>query len=173
MLTSRIWHLYSSVRPLGSALPLFSILSLSLLFPSLPLLSFSCLFRLYICQFPTGLPRPIRRQQGTGAQSISQSACKEELARKCQPIIELTGTRAKVGQSERLQEPRECRPIRAQRGTRAQSISRSACKEELARKVSANHRAYRNTRESRPIRALARPRECQPIRAQRGTRAQS
>src|SRR6218665_3193226 len=87
----------------------------------------------YIGQFTIGLPRPIRRQQGTGAQSISQSACKEELARK----------------------------------------------------VSANHRAYRNTRESRPIRALARtarmptnqsaernPRaKYQPIRGLLGTRA--
>src|SRR6218665_1289897 len=56
---------------------------------------------------------------------LGQSEGSKELARKCRPIIELTGTRAKVGQSERLQEPRECRPIRVQRGTRAQSISQS------------------------------------------------
>src|SRR6218665_1367761 len=115
MRTSRIWHHYSSLRLLCSALPLLYSLYLSPWTRPRP----------YICQFTTGLPRPIRRQQGTGAQSISQSACTEELARKCRPIIELTGTRAKVGQSERLQQPRECRPNRVQRGTRAQSISQS------------------------------------------------
>src|SRR6218665_473227 len=163
---------YSALLLLSRLSPLSLLVLLSAPYCTYP--------RPYIGQFTIGLPRPIRRQQGTGAQSINQSACKEELARKCRPIRELTGTGAKVAQSECLQEPRECRRIRAQRGTRAQSISQSegcqerartptnqsACRnranadqserrEEPARKVSANPRAARNARERQPIRALA------------------
>src|SRR6218665_3470261 len=142
MRTSRIWHHYSSLRLLCSALPLLYSLYLSPWTRPRP----------YICQFTTGLPRPIRRQQGTGAQSISQSACTEELARESRPIIALArtarmptnqsaernprakhqpirgllGTRANANQSERLQEPRECRPIRALAGTPAK-VSQSEC----------------------------------------------
>src|SRR6218665_2632174 len=134
----------------------------------------------YIGQFTIGLPRPIRRQQGTGAQSINQSACKEELARKCRPIRELTGTRAKepirvlartarmpTNQSAERNPRAKYQPIRGLPGTSANANQSERLQE---------------PRECRPIRALAgtppkvsqsdclqEPRECRPIRALAGT----
>src|SRR6218665_1526659 len=107
MRTSRIWHHYSSLSSLfcPSAFPLPPVL----IYANLPQ---DCL------------------GQSEGSKELARKVSTNQRAKrnwrvKYQPIIELTGTRAKVGQSERLQEPRECRPIRAQRGTRAQSISQS------------------------------------------------
>src|SRR6218665_1641602 len=82
----------------------------------------------YIGQFTIGLPQPIRRQQGTGAQTINQSAWKEEPARK-------------VSANPRAaRNARERQPIRALARTARMPTNQSAC---------------RNARESQPIRVLA------------------
>src|SRR6218665_701884 len=160
MRTSRMWHHYSSLRLLCSALPLLYSLYLVTLHGLGPVLIYA------------NLPQDC----------LGQSEGSKELARKVS-----TNQRAKrnwrvnVGQSESLQE-RARTPANQSACKNRANADQSERREEPARKVSANPRAARNARERLPIRALAGParmptnqsacrnaRESQRIRAPAGT----
>src|SRR6218665_255187 len=160
MRTSRMWHHYSSLRLLCSALPLLYSLYLVTLHGLGPVLIYA------------NLPQDC----------LGQSEGSKELARKVS-----TNQRAKrnwrvnVGQSESRQERARKSANQSAYRNRA-NADQSERREEPARKVSANQRAARNARERQLIRApagtcakvsqlehLQEPRECRPIRALAGT----